>query len=281
MTPPSPRRGALLCVCVALACAVGCARDAGRKSDGGRAQIAPPPRPYLLHLPGIGGKRSIDRTLVKGLEEGGVDAEIEIYDWTGEDPGLSSLYAAQRNREEAAKVAAIITKLYRDDPRRKIYLTGHSGGTGIAVWALERLPDDVQVESLLLLASALSPTYDLSDALRHVRGKAVALSSTYDPVLGIGTRMFGTIDGVKTDAAGRVGFQRPPGADEAQYAKLVEVPYDRAWIELSHIGDHIGMMMRPFAREILAPLVSETVRQTRAALREAPTTKPAAHAESS
>lgn len=231
--------------------------------------LGPPPRPYLLHLPGIGGKRRIDRTLVGGLVEGGIDAEVEIYDWTGDDPGLSALYAAKRNRDESAKVAEMIMRVHREDPRREIYLTAHSGGTGIAVWALEQLPEDVQIQSLLLLASALSPTYDLSDALRRVKGKAYTLSSTYDPVLGLGTRLFGTIDGVKTDAAGRIGFTPPHGADEGQYAKLVEMPYERGWVRLSHIGDHIGPMMRPFAREVLAPLVSETVRQARAALREA------------
>jgi pimeloyl-ACP methyl ester carboxylesterase len=248
----------------------GCAKQrAATEPATAPPELGPPPRPYLLHLPGIGGKRRIDRMLVNGLAEGGIDAEVEIYDWTGDDPGLSALYAAKRNRAQAAKVAEMITRVHREDPRREIYLTGHSGGTGIAVWALEQLPDDVQIESLLLLASALSPTYDLSEALRHVRGKAYALSSAYDPVLGIGTRLFGTIDGVQTDAAGRVGFAQPPGADAAQYEKLIEVPYDRGWIRLSHIGDHIGPMMRPFAREILAPLVSQAVRQARGALRDA------------
>jgi hypothetical protein len=82
------------------------------------------------------------------------------------------------------------------------------------------------------------------------------LFSEHDPVLGLGTRLFGTIDGVKTEAAGRVGFSRPADADAGQYAKLVPVEYDPAWIRLRNIGDHIGPMMRPFARQILAPLLS-------------------------
>ena len=36
--------------------------------------------------------------------------------------------------------------------------------TGLAVWALEKLPDDVKVDTVLLMSSALSPTYDLSKA---------------------------------------------------------------------------------------------------------------------
>ena len=240
-----------------LIVAVGCQHGERSPRDGKHtAPLTPPPRPYLLHLPGIGGERSIDQTLTQGLVQGGVDADVEIYDWTSTDVGLSALHATQRHRNEAQVVAEKITRRFRADPRTRIYLSGHSGGTGIALWALERLPSDVKVESLLMLASAMSPTYDLSPALRHVRGKAYALYSPYDPVLGIGTRMFGTIDGVKTDAAGRIGFTKPPNAMyPRQYEKLVSIGFDPAWIRLSNIGDHVGPMMRPFAREVLAPLL--------------------------
>jgi pimeloyl-ACP methyl ester carboxylesterase len=234
--------------------AFACTSD-NRAHDSAAAKALPPPRPYLLHLPGIGGERRIDQMLTQGLVQGGIDAEVEIYDWTATDAGLSALYARQRHEREADVVARMITERYRADPRTRIYLSGHSGGTAIALWAMERLPPDVKVESLLILASALSPTYDLSPALRHVRGRAYALYSPHDPVLGIGTRMFGTIDGVKTDAAGRVGFTKPSGGDARQYAKLTQIGYDPSWIRLSNIGDHIGPMMRPFAREILAPLL--------------------------
>ncbi|MGB7159378.1 MAG: hypothetical protein WBD40_15025 [Tepidisphaeraceae bacterium] len=248
------------------------------RSRDGRAAIEspPPPRPYLLHLPGIGGKRSIDRMLTEGLVQGGMDAEVEIYDWTQDDPGLSALYARQRNERQADRVAQMIVTRYRADPRTRIYLSGHSGGAGIALWALQRLPDDVKVESLLLIAPAVSPRYDLSPALRHVRGRAYALYSPHDPVLGIGTRTFGTIDGVKTDAAGRIGFTMPETGEARQYEKLVLIGYDSAWIRLGNIGDHIGAMMRPFAREILAPLFRTGVlRQLAEATTRPATTRPA------
>ncbi|HEV2294937.1 MAG TPA: hypothetical protein VGR35_13875 [Tepidisphaeraceae bacterium] len=247
----------LLLLPLLLPCVTGCnhaSKDPRAAADDTR-ELAPPPRPYLLHLPGIGGHRSIDDMLTQGLVQGGMDADVEIYDWTDTGPGLSALYSRPRHHQEAGIVARKITDRFRADPRTRIYLSGHSGGTGIALWALERLPPDVKIESLLMLASAMSPTYDLSPALRHVRAKAYALHSPHDPVLGIGTRMFRTIDGIKSDAAGRVGFAMPPGADPKQYEKLVQISYDPAWIPLSHIGDHVGPMMRPFAREILSPLL--------------------------
>ena len=107
-----------------------------------------------------------------------------------------------------------------------------------------------------LIAPALSPAYDLTPALRHVRSKAYVFYSDGDSaVLGIGTRLFGTIDGQKTDAAGKVGFTRPPTGDPAEYAKIVPMPYQSAWMRYENIGDHIGPMMTPFARAVIAPLI--------------------------
>ena len=144
----------------------------------------------------------------------------------------------------------------RDHPGSRITVTAHSAGSGIIAWALEQLPDDVTIDSLILLAPALSPGYDLSRALTHVRERAFVFFSPHDStVLGFGTRMFGTVDGPKVDASGRVGFTMPPGADANQYAKLVQIPYRVAWARLDNIGDHIGTMERAFAREVLAPVV--------------------------
>jgi alpha-beta hydrolase superfamily lysophospholipase len=212
-------------------------------------------KPFLLHVPGVGGHLLIDDLLVQGLRQGGLDAQVRIYDFTDGNPGLPTLANYQRNHEHAQIIADTLTRVRRADPGRKIILTSHSGGAGPAVWALEKLPDDVQVDSLLLLAPALSPQYDLTDALRHVKGRAYAFSSSTDPVLGVGTRTFGTIDRVKSDSAGRVGFTRPQGADPIQYDKLVSFTYDLAWLAVGNAGDHIGTMNRPFARRMLAPLL--------------------------
>jgi hypothetical protein len=219
------------------------------------ATVAPPPR-YHIHLPGIGGYRSIDRGMLRGLQEGGFDAQFEPYDWTGDDTGLAALLATKRHVSESAHVCTLITEAYRAHPDSKLTITCHSGGAGIVTWALEQSAPDVMVDDMIFLSSALSPKYDLSKALKHVRGHVYVIYSPYDiAVLGVGTNMFGTIDGVKTDASGKVGFAKPEGADETQYKKLVQIRYDSGWVRLGNIGDHIGSMSRPFAREVLAPLL--------------------------
>ncbi len=211
---------------------------------------------YHLHLCGISGYRNIDRSFVRGLADGGLHARIDHYDWTTADPGLGSLLAHKRNEQESAKVAKILLAHYRANPNARITVTAHSGGCAIIAWALEKLPPDVRIDSVVMLAPALSPGYDLTAMLRHVSGHLYVFYSQYDDiVLGAGTSLFGTMDGVKTDAAGKVSFTEPQGADAAQYQKLEQFPYERAWLKLGDIGDHVGTMTHAFGERIIAPLL--------------------------
>jgi hypothetical protein len=225
------------------------------------AHVIPPPatapsvKPFVMHLPGVSGTSGIDYTLREGLKAGGFDGPFEIYDWTCHDPGIPALQNRPRNEQQAAIVADILTKQYRAHPNQPIYLTCHSGGSGPATWALERLPKDVKVTCFVMLAPALSPGYDLSKALSRVTDKAFCFYSPSDDlVLGTGTKMFGTIDGQRCDAAGRIGFEKPATAtDPAQYDKLVSKPYDKDWVKFGHVGGHMGCMGVAFAEAVIAP----------------------------
>jgi hypothetical protein len=103
-----------------------------------------------------------------------------------------------------------------------------------------------------MVAPAISPTFDLSAALSRVRSRAYVFHSSIDPVCGWGTRNFGTIDRQYTESAGKDGFDV---RDVPEYRKLVQFPYDRSWMRAGHAGDHIGGMMKPFARRVIAPLL--------------------------
>ncbi len=223
------------------------------------------PGPLVLHLPGIGGPRLCDHRMLAGLRDGGVTANFVICDWTGNDPGIAALQGYARNHRQAQRIADLILAHIAADPDSPIYLTAHSGGCGLAVWALEKLPPNVKVHTVLLIAPALSPGYDLTHALHHVDGNMYAFSSTLDTVvLETGTRLFGTIDGVPTAAAGFSGFIQPPAADPLMYQKLIQRTYQSDWAKYNDFGNHIGAMSRPFARAILAPLICPA----------APTTQP-------
>ena len=265
----TPRRaracGALLLALTAAGCrstptAGPATAAAGPTSASTAVPAGPPPAPVLIHLPGIAGEMAIDHTLVRGLLRGGVAPVGTIFDWTGEDRGVPALTRLDRHRTASAAVADMIRSILRHDPRTPIVLVAHSAGTGVAVEALERLPPDCHVRTLVLLASALSANYDLTAALAHVDGRAVAFYSEYDnAVLGLGTRTFGTYDRVHSDAAGYVGFHLPKShqAESVAYGtQLLQFPYDPAWAKLGNGGDHIGTTAGPFARTVLAPLIN-------------------------
>jgi len=221
---------------------------------------------FLLHLPGIAGERWVDLQMTSGLRDAGYVGPIQTYDWTENDPGLNALRAYKRNRAEAARVADLITAKFRADPNQRIILTAHSGGTGIVIWALEKLPADVKVDTVVLLSSALSPEYDLSAALSHVSGVCYSFYSENDVlVLATGTKLFGTIDGKYCESAGEFGFVFPNGGDAKQYEKLVQKPYDRAYLRYGNIGDHMGPMRRSFSAHILAPLLFDPAALAQAA----------------
>jgi hypothetical protein len=222
------------------------------------------PRPYLVHFPGIGGEAWFHREFVRALGTGGFDARVDVIDWPDGRFPIAALQAEQENRQRARAIAAEIAQRARGG--EPIYFTSESGGAAMAVWVLEALPDDVAVESLIMLGPALSPEYDLTPALRHVRGSAHAFSSRYDKwILSLGTSLFGTMDGVRTPAAGCVGFSMPAGADATQYQKLVSHEYQSSWLwNYGRHGGHTGVLSVRFASGYIAPLLIETA-QRRAA----------------
>ena len=220
------------------------------------------PKPYLLHLPGITGGFWMHDKYCHALNAGGFDAETGIYDWTGSRFPISALQQRERNLVEAEKVAAILTKKSRAEPHRPLYLSCESGGAGIALWALEALPDDVHVDGVVLVSPAVSTEYDLTPALRHVRRKMLVFPSKADGlVLGIGTLFFGTMDRRHDTSAGLDGFTRPASGDASQYAKLEQYHYrGKMFFDYGNIGGHAWAMYPRFASAWLAPRLVEMTR---------------------
>jgi len=172
---------------------------------------------YVLVLPGIEGRSLFNTNIVKGLIDGGVPSAIEVYDWTAGGAFLFpvNLRAWERNKQQARRIADKITDYQEQYPDRPVHLIGHSGGGGIAVLAIEALPPTRQVSSAVLLAPALSPTYDLSRALRRTRSGVWNFYSPYDiGFLKAGTTVFGNIDGEHSSSAGAVAFTLPWGLNE-------------------------------------------------------------------
>lgn len=208
----------------------------------------------VVVFPGIDGRQLHNEELCRGLVDAGIDADVMLVDWTSLLGVLYNQTAVDDNRRKAAKAAELIATYRRDNPDSPVYLVGHSGGTAIAVWATELLPKDAPVEGVVLLASSLSPGYDLSRALAHTRKGIVNFYSRHDQaLLNAGTTLFGTMDGVNTHAAGFSGFR---GHDEAAAGgRLVQVRWNEHMRAVGYNGDHFSICNRLFGRKLLAPVL--------------------------
>jgi pimeloyl-ACP methyl ester carboxylesterase len=219
-------------------------------------------RGYTVILPGIEGTSTLNASVAKGLADGGWPGAFEVYDWTAGSVLLFpvNLRALERNKDEARRIAQKIIAYQTKYPGRPVHIIGHSGGGGVAVLALEALPEGRQITSAILLAPAVSPDYNLTNALRKTQHGVWNFYSRHDVgFLKAGTLLMGTIDGRHTSAAGAVGFQMPWGLDEEDrrlYAThLRQQPYSRKMADSGHAGGHVGWANRQFVAEWLCPIM--------------------------
>ena len=114
----------------------------------------------------------------------------------------------------------------------------------------------------VLLAPALSPEYDLTAALRAVSREMVVFWSPLDIfMLGMGTKVFGTADRVRTAGAGLVGFralQRERNRTKTMTGRTTSYARfggARAWRPRVTWGDILGRIV-PYFSEIRGAVAS-------------------------
>jgi len=218
-------------------------------------------RGLVLVLPGIEGPSPANYNIARGLDDGGVDAAIRVVNWGTDIPGgmLVNLTDYARNQRVAEQIRDQLLDYGRNHPGRPVHLVGHSGGAGIAILAVERLPKDRPVNTVVLLAAAISPRHDLRQALQRVTGGIYNFSSRLDVgLLGAGTAALGTIDRDYGAAAGSVGFETPVGLydDERKLRKkLHEIPWTAGLIIDGHDGGHFGWTVRNVVKKHIAPVL--------------------------
>jgi pimeloyl-ACP methyl ester carboxylesterase len=217
----------------------------------------------VVILPGIEGRSILNESLARGLADGGVECGIEIFEWGTPIPGglLINLADYERNKVIAQRLNNRLISYRSQHPHAPLHVVGHSGGGGLAIMAVERLPEQTQVSTVVLLAPAISPHYDLRGALRRTTFGIFNYYSELDAVfLLAGTTVAGTIDRRHGQSAGAVGFQKP--ADDsteaaALYRKLHQVPYSADMRLAGHFGGHTDWTHPTFVKAYLAPLITE------------------------
>jgi pimeloyl-ACP methyl ester carboxylesterase len=184
-------------------------------------------KPVVYLVGGIGRLILLGPSARFAFPRAGVDCELRDYPWQHEKGGeLRDLQDEPYLLGKSAELANEIRALREGESNRRVYLIGHSAGCAVVVHAAERLPPE-SIERIILLSPALSPTYDLTKALRATKREVVAFNSRLDPALHC-TKLFGTADRVYCISAGVHGFTPPADLDDAgrrSYERLVQIPW--------------------------------------------------------
>lgn len=195
----------------------------------------------------------------RGLKNGGFDGQFSNFVWqTGLGPVVDACASVEYKREKARLLVSQIrlTRLVR--PGARVHLIAASAGTSVCVYALEMLQPGETVETVVLLSSALSSSYDLTDALNGVRREMVVFVSPNDALLKLLMPILGTADrqNVGTRVAGLEGFAQPQGdAAEVAYRKLRQIRWQPEWTDLGNAGGHTDCKSPAFIESVVAPLL--------------------------
>ena len=205
-------------------------------------------------FPGIeGGYWSLGEAR-RAFRDAGIDSAIYTHEWKYPFLWLGNLTDYSANRDAAQKAAERIVDYYSRYPGRPVDLVGYSGGGGLAVMTAEALPADVQVRHVILVHAAISPTYDLTGALKNIQGDLVNFYSPYDWfMLGLGTSVFGTIDSEHVAAAGQTGFDLDEAVSEdVLRPKVKQHEWSLEALRHGHLGGHLTIAFYQWNRDKVA-----------------------------
>ena len=212
----------------------------------------------IVVVAGSGGDGPWYAGLRQSLREARPSAEVQTFSWGAPLPlFVFNLQSRGIHGKAEERLARRIDEFRGRHPDGRLVLVAHSAGCGVALGALARLADGVNVDRAFLLAPSVSPAYDLAPPLRRLKGELHVFHSPHDTLhLRWRTGNFGTYDNVKTAAAGLTGFNID-GLDPLLRAKVVQHPYEEHWKDAGHDGGHWGSVASGFAARVLAPLLSE------------------------
>ena len=212
----------------------------------------------VIILPGIEGESELNRNIRRGLLLAGIDRALPIYNWGRPIPGVGMLLNQMDfvgNRLAGVRIAKFIEEYQDKHPGRPVYVVGHSGGGGVAVFTAEGLSEGRQIDGLVLLSASIWAGYDLTKALgRCGNGVANFYNKGDVGLLAIGTTITSNVDGMRGPSAGLNGFDRltslDPADKRAAYSKLYQVEISR------HGGDPHTAATRPrYVSDYIAPWI--------------------------
>lgn len=231
------RKGWLGICALTLTTLTGCTPMFGPKAANG----------ITFYCPGAGNFDFGDLGVREGLEAAGYQGQVASVLWTvGFNPAIDQRLG--NARLAGLQLARTIESYCDQFPGRPVNLIGLSAGTGVAVWALEDLKSGYSVENVVLLGSSLWYRYDVSKALRRLKGHIYNYYSPRDPVLAGAMKVFGTIDGVfGEDGAGAVGLHSPGGS-----SRIINIRWEPGFKQYGNYGNHTDGTRAPFVEAYIS-----------------------------
>ena len=230
----------------------------------GCAELSPPKEEQLKQgliwmFPGVEGGPISLVAARRGFRDAGVESGIRVHEWGRPLGAIANLVAYEENRQVAGEIAGDIVTYRNQHKDAPIDLVGYSGGGGMAIMVAESLPRDVRLRNVILCQAAISPGYDLTQALRRVEGKIINFHSPVDLLLlGAGTTVFGTMDRKHGSSAGKDGFDVPLKVREKDLVAHFE---QRCWspemLMQGHYGAHFGMFAYGWNKQYVAPYLRQ------------------------
>lgn len=213
--------------------------------------------PYgkTFYLDGAGGLGFGRRDVPEGLRRAGYRGDCVVFDWSiTRNPLLDQLDPLGLNKLWARALASRIRKYKQKYPDNDVNLIALSAGTGVVVWALERLQGEYKVNNVFLVGSSLASKYDMDTVLRSVEGKVFVYHSARDAILPL-TLMIGTVDRrLGARVVGMVGM----ALKDSYRGRVVNVGWEKKWNRLGWKGGHTDCVGRAFvqyeiARKLMVP----------------------------
>src|SRR5262249_41846311 len=122
------------------------------------------------------------------------------------------------------------------------------------------LPEDIKVDSVVLLSSSLSSRYAMTRALRRVKNAVYVFYSPDDAILRTFVPYTGTVDRADSSdgIAGLNGLRLPRRRErdtQDQYLKIHNIRYRPEFAQAGYEGGHIDATSREFIARYVAPLL--------------------------
>lgn len=222
------------------ACAIlfgACTGTGGGKPKALAEQEAHTEKGYVFYLDGVGGETAgmnWSERVKQGLLDGGFQGTGEVFTWEkGSGLEVNNGTSMAYKRKRADELSWDIEDRLEEFPEAPVEIIGRSSGGAVALYALEVLPETVQVENVFLLGSSLPEDYDLTEALKRVKVSLTVFKSPTDK---------------------GEGFVVPSGANKETrklYAqKMLIVPAETSFASADRIE-------KDFIRDNVAPLMGD------------------------